>query len=274
MQPVRPREHDSADRLRVAAAVRAGDAGDRQRELCAAVTQCAFGHRACDWLADRAVALDHVARHADHFGDEPPLEPAAAAGDVGDCRGDHAAGARLRGDEHQPLVAQSIADANRKLGEPPIVVSYHTRPCGVSERTYQCDDEQREKRRNDIVEHDAEAAREPSVEIAYRRRLDHVEETEHDECAELSDEVRRCDEQQHQPDRNDLVPDHRAGILHAHAPRGEAGEPASGDKADDNQYPPLHDAQIAVQCNERQPSKQRTDRARHHRRQATAEAER
>src|SRR3954470_16940353 len=55
MQPVAPAKRHHADRLGLGAAARTGDARDRQRHLRAAVAQRAFGHRARDLLADRAM---------------------------------------------------------------------------------------------------------------------------------------------------------------------------------------------------------------------------
>ncbi|CAM2144321.1 hypothetical protein PT2222_160004 [Paraburkholderia tropica] len=122
VQPVAPAERHHADRLFRRAAARTGNAGDGQRNLCPAVAQRAFGHRARDRFAHRAVFVDHLGGHADHFGfrlvrvgDETALEPAATAGDVGDGGGDHAARAGLGGGEHQARVAQLVAGADREL---------------------------------------------------------------------------------------------------------------------------------------------------------------
>jgi len=59
---------DQADRLRLRAAARPCDAGDRDADLGAGMRQAAFGHGARHLFADRADALDQGGGHAKHLG--------------------------------------------------------------------------------------------------------------------------------------------------------------------------------------------------------------
>src|SRR6185503_19526636 len=87
---VGPREAHRAHGLLAAAAARAGDPGDRERERALRPRERAFGHLARGLLAHRTVLLQGVRADAEELlfrsirvGDEAALEPVRRTGDRG-----------------------------------------------------------------------------------------------------------------------------------------------------------------------------------------------
>jgi hypothetical protein len=117
-----PRDPHGADGLVGGAAARSGDAGDGHGHRGARVDQRARDHLEHRLLAHRAVADQRLRPHAEErllglvgIGRDAAVEPAGAAGDVGDGLGDPAARAGLGGDQGLPGAAQQVADG---LGQP------------------------------------------------------------------------------------------------------------------------------------------------------------
>jgi coenzyme Q-binding protein COQ10 len=96
------REHDGADRLLLASAARAGNAGDGDSDIDAALDHRPARHRPGGGEADRAERLDHIARNPQQprlgfvrIGDEAGIEDIRRAGYLGQRGADQAARAAL-----------------------------------------------------------------------------------------------------------------------------------------------------------------------------------
>ena len=139
--PAGPGEPHEPHRLVRRAAGRTRDAGDGDRDVGAAPRQRARRHLARRRLAHRAEPGERLGAHAEQLdlrlvriGDESALEPAGAAGDVGDRARDQPAGARLgrreppsppgqRASRPRLQVRTSFAPARRA----PVVIGVHGR---------------------------------------------------------------------------------------------------------------------------------------------------
>ncbi len=115
------REPDGADWLLGRTAAGAGDAGDGQGPARPRAGAGAFGHRASDGLADRAVPIDQVARHAERallelvrVGDEAARRPRRAARRFREQVVEEAAGAALGAAEGLAALGQLLADGLRE----------------------------------------------------------------------------------------------------------------------------------------------------------------
>src|ERR1700687_963440 len=102
-----PGEAHRAHRFFLAAATRAGDAGDRERHRARAALERANGHLAGGFLADGTVPFDRFGAHAEQLllglvriGDEATLEPRRGSGDGGELLRRPAAGAGFGCDQY------------------------------------------------------------------------------------------------------------------------------------------------------------------------------
>src|SRR5215472_15321731 len=94
----RGRKVDEADRLLLGAAARAGNAGNRHREIGRRMLERACGHGDRGLGAHRAIALERCARHAEHrllglvgIDDEAAFHDVGGAGDFGQRAGNRTA---------------------------------------------------------------------------------------------------------------------------------------------------------------------------------------
>src|SRR4030081_1112103 len=102
-----PGESPRAPRFFLAAATRAGDAGDRERHRARAALERANGHLAGRFLADGTVPLERSGAHAEQLllglvriGDEATLEPRRGSGEGGELLRRPAAGAGFGRDQY------------------------------------------------------------------------------------------------------------------------------------------------------------------------------
>src|SRR5258706_1050870 len=95
---------------------------------------------------------------------------------------------------------------------------------------HQSKNQQRIPGGEDVVEHDAEAALQAQLELPDRRRLHHIEDAEKEERRRLPARIVGR-EREHEQERDDLVPAHRAVIRDAKvAARALAGPDADGEE--------------------------------------------
>jgi len=106
-------EHHGTHRLLLAAAIGAGDTGDRHGDVGMGTGEGALRHAPGDGDRDRAESLQHVAADLEHvvlglvrIGDEAGIEDVGRSGDLGERGGDKAPGAAL-GDGH-PATGSAI----------------------------------------------------------------------------------------------------------------------------------------------------------------------
>src|SRR3954452_2570147 len=85
-----------------------------------------------------------------------------------------------------------------------------------------------DERRREIVHHHTEAAAKARLDMADRPRLHRIEETEQCEGSALPQESARREEQ-HEQERNDLVPHDRLVIFDTQCASGDLADPDSED---------------------------------------------
>ena len=246
--------------------------------------QRAFGHRARDLGADRAVRGDQRRRHAEHLGlgvvrvgDEAALEPVARAGERGAGGGDQAAGARLGGRDAVAAAAQQRAgeardqrgDRRRSLTtnlHSAITSSVQSAATRSSNRMPKPCAQPIGAPRRSLKRWSAQAT---GPGLAASKKRNSAKATA---CAP---EAGRRDQPEHEPEGDDLVPDDRRRDRPARDGARSRCRPTSrASVAPASTQRPRAVVEQRRSDGTGEPGPQRADGARRDRRQAAAEAER